>query len=111
MKGNFTSETEISLDISKVELSILEKESVKGLIKFIEDPSIIKNVKLGLGELEKNLYIELYSFPKPACFENISNYVVIISREGYDMLKEKYKLVDRTGGVSKVCINVRDYMH
>ena len=55
MKGNFTSGTEISLDISKVELSILEKESVKGLIKFIEDPSIIKNVKLGLGELEKNL--------------------------------------------------------
>ncbi|MBI2564386.1 hypothetical protein HYV79_00145 [Candidatus Woesearchaeota archaeon] len=111
MKASISLGLEIGIDLCVDELSMLEHETLKGTAKVRELPAELnpmREIELFLGRLQNNLFVEMESLPKGACFEAITKYLIIISQEGYQMLKDRGQTCDRIGfGPCRVDLYVR----
>jgi hypothetical protein len=103
-------QVEISLDDS--EISRLEKETLHGKITwsdtFEHERKFNNCVELCIGELKKNLYVEMESYPKKRELVN-RNYRFTISKEAYDSLKTNGATGDRINSTIKVSIAHKDW--
>lgn len=104
-------DSEIDIELTDEEISALQKGVVRGVLKVrgVKPHKIFgaRNVEILVGRINESslaLYIEQRTFPLHAGFEDIEKYGFILSSEGYEILKEKGRVVGRTGGPGKVCI-------
>lgn len=110
MKASMSLSSEMDIVLTSEEISSLEREIIIGKVKVRnegQDNLEPRGLKLSVGAVEKNLYLDLRSYPERASFETIAEYEITISRDGYELLKEKGKVIDRTGGPSKVYISLQ----
>ena len=111
MKARISLSSEIDIDLSIDELSRLEQETLKGAANVRELPkecNPLREIELCIRELQSGLIVEMKTFPKNACFEEIRKYIIIVSQDGYEMLKSKGRTCGRIGiGLCKVNIYAR----
>lgn len=80
---------EIWIQLSDGEISRLESECLKGEIKVRDRDSIVGEfpLEVELGDTGKEqLYVKLKTVPQGVYFEDVTEYKVIVSKEGYRML-------------------------
>ncbi|MEM4243072.1 MAG: hypothetical protein QXM31_04190, partial [Candidatus Woesearchaeota archaeon] len=102
MKASISLGSEIDIVLSSKEASGLEKQALSCLAKVRELPSELgpeRIVELSIGQMKSNLFVELESLPKNACFEEIAMYKVTVSAEGYGLLIKNRYVCDRTGAI------------
>ena len=108
MKASISIGSEIDITID--ELSKLEQQALSCIAQIRELPPELnprRSIELSIKPTRFNLYLELESFPNSCSFEKIRGYQIIISSEGYGLLKKNKAVCDRTGGPSRVKIYVR----
>ena len=89
---------ELFIELSEQEISMLEKEIVKGEIKVYDLDKKLGNfpLELKICDIDKNqLYVELQTIPKRVYIDKIEKYIVKISQDGYEKLIEYGQTGDR----------------
>lgn len=97
--------SEIEVAISPQELSPLERH-VLGCMAKVQETDLQREILITVAPT-KNLYIDVNSFPMGASYEEITQQIILISPDGYELLKTKGAVCDRQGGPSKVYIKVK----
>lgn len=105
MKASSSLDSEIEIELTGKEISDLQKGVIRGTLKVRSDkPHQVfgtRDVEILVGIINENssaVYIALRTFPLRACFEDIEKYGFILSSDGYEILKETGKVVDRPDG-------------
>jgi len=118
MKASSSLDSEIEIELTDEEVSALQRGIVRGALKVrSEKPNQVfgtRDVEILVGIINKDspaLYISLKTFPQHTCIEGIKKYGFILSPDGYEILKEKGKVVDRPDsfGPCKVSIHKTNY--
>ena len=110
MKASISISSEMDITLDEQELSKLEQQALSCIAQIRELPPELnqrRSIGLSIKPTRFNLYLELESFPNSCSFEKIRGYQIIISSEGYGLLKKNKAVCDRTGGPSRVNIYVR----
>lgn len=88
---------EFFVKLSEEEIEALGKIGLKGEVK-VRNKKPLGNfpLELKVGEIDKNqLYIEYRTIPFNVYFEDAAGFVFLLSKEGYEMLKERKTTADR----------------
>jgi len=70
------------IELSENEISLLEKQAIKGVVRVFDDDKKIGNfpLELKVGEINENqLFVELQPIPKGVYIDKVKEYVVKIS--------------------------------
>lgn len=107
MKASISPGSEIDITLRPEEVSALENQELNCVARVREVEGLLeRKIRLAIGST-LNLFIDMQSFPKGACFESIAMYDIFISPEGYEILRNNNAVCDRTGGPSRVNVYVR----
>jgi hypothetical protein len=97
--------SEIGVTLTPEEISPLERWVLHCVAK-VQETELQREIMLTVAPT-KNLYIDVDSFPMDACYEEITEQIILLSPDGYELLKTKGAVCDRQGGPSKVYIKVK----
>ena len=89
---------ELDIELTYEEISKLEKKILKGKIKVRNREKLIRNSLLNIKRGDSgdhHVYMLLNTIPRNVYFGEVEKYTIIISNEGYKILKKREFVKDR----------------